>query len=103
MVTHSSILVCLGKDYPLQYSDLENSMDYATHGITKSQTRLSDFHFHFYFIALCRYYVTALCQVSLLSIGTIFCKSIFSFPASLLVILLVFLAFNYYRICYNDL
>ena len=35
-----------GKGYPLQYSDLENSMDYS-HGIAKSQTRLSDFYFHF--------------------------------------------------------
>ena len=34
-----------GKGYPFQYSGLENSMDY-TRGITKSQTRLSDFHFH---------------------------------------------------------
>ena len=36
-----------GNDYPLQYSFLENSMDrgawWATvHGVTKSQTRLSD-------------------------------------------------------------
>ena len=35
-----------GKGYPLQYSGLENSMDYIVHGIAKSQTRLSDFHFH---------------------------------------------------------
>ena len=34
-----------GKDYPLQYSCLENSMDCIVHGVTKSQTRLSDFHF----------------------------------------------------------
>ena len=34
-----------GKGYPLQYSGLENSMDYIIHGVTKSQTRLSDFHF----------------------------------------------------------
>ena len=37
-----------GKGYPLQYSGLENSMDYTVHGVAKSQTRLSDFHFHFY-------------------------------------------------------
>ena len=37
-----------GKSYPLQYSGLENSMDYVVHGVTKSQTRLSDFHFHFH-------------------------------------------------------
>ena len=34
-----------GEGYPLQYSDLENSMDYAVHGVVKSRTRLSDFHF----------------------------------------------------------
>ena len=33
-----------GKGYPLQYSGLENSMDYKVHGITKSRTRLIDFH-----------------------------------------------------------
>ena len=36
-----------GNGYPLQYSGLENSMDYIDLGIAKSQTRLSDFHFHF--------------------------------------------------------
>ena len=35
-----------GKGYPLQYSGLENSMDYIVHGVAKSQTRLSIFHFH---------------------------------------------------------
>ena len=34
-----------GKGYPLQYSGLENSMDYAVHGIAKTWTQLSDFHF----------------------------------------------------------
>ena len=33
-----------GKVYPLQYSDLESSMDYIVHGVAKSQTRESDFH-----------------------------------------------------------
>ena len=27
-----------GNVYPLQYSGLENSMDYIVHGVTKSQT-----------------------------------------------------------------
>ena len=27
-----------GEGYPLQYSGLENSMDYIVHGVTKSQT-----------------------------------------------------------------
>ena len=31
-----------GKGYPLQYSDLENSMDYTIHGVAKSQTPLND-------------------------------------------------------------
>ena len=35
-----------GKSYPLQYSGLENSMDGIVHGVAKSWTRLSDFHFH---------------------------------------------------------
>ena len=34
-----------GKGYPLQCSDLENSMDCIVHGDAKSRTRLSDFHF----------------------------------------------------------
>ena len=33
-----------GKGYPLQSSGLENSIDCIVHGVTKSQTRLSDFH-----------------------------------------------------------
>ena len=33
-----------GNGYPLQYSGLENSMDWIVHGVAKSQTRLSDFH-----------------------------------------------------------
>ena len=34
------------KDYPLQFSDLENSMDCIVHGVAKSQTWLSNLHFH---------------------------------------------------------
>ena len=33
------------KGYPLQYSGLENSMDCRVHGVAKSQTQLSDFHY----------------------------------------------------------
>ena len=33
------------KGYLLQYSGLENSMDCIVHGVAKSWTRLSDFHF----------------------------------------------------------
>ena len=34
-----------GKGYPFQYSDLENPMDCIAHGVIKSQTQLSNFHF----------------------------------------------------------
>ena len=36
-----------GKGYPLQYSDLENSVDCIVYGVAKSRPRLSNFHFHF--------------------------------------------------------
>ena len=39
-----------GKGYPLQYSGLENSMDSIVHGVAKSRTGPSDFHFHFHFL-----------------------------------------------------
>ena len=34
-----------GNIYPLQYSGLENFMDCIVHGVAKSQTQLSNFHF----------------------------------------------------------
>ena len=34
-----------GKDYPLPYSGLENSMDCIVHEVAKSRARLNDFHF----------------------------------------------------------
>ena len=34
-----------GKGYPVQYSGLENSMDCIVHGVAKSQTESSDYHF----------------------------------------------------------
>ena len=36
-----------GTGYLLQCSVLENPMDCVIHGVAKSWTRLSDFHFHF--------------------------------------------------------
>ena len=36
-----------GKGYPLQYSGLENSVDCIVHGVAKSWTQLSIFHFHY--------------------------------------------------------
>ena len=45
------------KGYPLQYSGLENSMDSIVHGVAKSQTWLSDFHFQYMLLGLnnCQY------------------------------------------------
>ena len=34
-----------GKGYPPQYPGLEKSVDYTVHGVAKSWTQLSDFHF----------------------------------------------------------
>ena len=36
-----------GKGYPFQYCGLENSRDCIVHGVAKSQTQLSNFHFTF--------------------------------------------------------
>ena len=38
-----------GNGCPLQYSGLENSMDYIDHGVRKTWIQLSDFHFHIQF------------------------------------------------------
>ena len=40
------------KGYRLQYSGPENSMNCIVHGVTKSQTRLSDFHFSLLYMFL---------------------------------------------------
>ena len=40
-----------GKGSPLQYSGLDNSMDCIVHGVTKSRSQLSDFHFPYANIA----------------------------------------------------
>ena len=37
-----------GKDYPIQYSGLEDSMDNIAHVVAKSQIQLSGFHFHYF-------------------------------------------------------
>ena len=37
-----------GNSYPLQYSDVENSMNCIVRGVTKSWTELSNFHFHYH-------------------------------------------------------
>ena len=42
-----------GTGYPLQCSGLDNSMGCIIHGVSKSQTRLSDFHFHWIYSPIC--------------------------------------------------
>ena len=37
-----------GKGYPLQYSGLENSMDYTVHGVSKCRAQLRTFTFTFF-------------------------------------------------------
>ena len=49
-----------GKGYPLQYSGLENSMDCIVHGVAKSPTQLSDFHFHAILFSFQRNFLTVL-------------------------------------------
>ena len=56
----------------LQYSGLENSMDCKVHGVTKSGTRLSDFHFHCHQILICHIYANILFLI----------KKIFRFTAA---------------------
>ena len=41
-----------GNSYPLHYTGLENSIDSVVHGVAKSRTQLSDFHFIYNLLAL---------------------------------------------------
>ena len=52
-----------GKGCPLQYSGLENSMDCMVHGVTKSWTQRSNFHFHRVILSLCQTRLGGLLQV----------------------------------------
>ena len=51
------------KGYTLQYSGLENSMDCIVHGVTKSRTRLSDFHFTSPYNKKQRYSLKEICSL----------------------------------------
>ena len=52
------------KGYPLQYSSLENFMDCIVHGISKSQSQLSNFQFHFLLTCATWEHVTVILWVS---------------------------------------
>ena len=56
------------KGYPLQYSGLENSMDYIVHGVTKNRTWLSDFHCHPHIILHDRYVISRLANTNLMKL-----------------------------------
>ena len=42
---YSGLISLEGNSYPLQHSGRENAMDCIVHGLTKSWTRLNEFHF----------------------------------------------------------
>ena len=58
-----------GKGHPLWYSGLENSMDCIVHGVSKSPTRLSDFHFHFSLCGGCSSWLFYSLPFSVLAVG----------------------------------
>ena len=82
-----------GKGYLLQYSGLENSMDCIAHGVAKSQTQRSDFHFTFQVIQylfiwpfnLFKLFVI-ICWISIVKNGTLL-----SFPMHTHIPSLIFL------------
>ena len=63
-----------GKGYTLQYSGLENSMDCIVHGVAKSRTQLSGFHFHFLSLLRAKYQM----QVGLNLKGNYYLRKILS-------------------------
>ena len=83
------------KGYPLPYSELENSMDCINHGVTKSQTLLSDFHFHIYMCAYIYLYLICLIYTYIciyvhiyvsLYIYVCVCKYIYIYSGSIYVV-----------------
>ena len=65
-----------GKGYPLRYSCLENSKDCIAHGVTKSRTQLSDFHF----TSLCVYTHTHTHTHQFSSVQLLSCVQLFATP-----------------------
>ena len=71
-----------GNGYPLQYSGLENSMDYIVHGVTKSWTRLSDFHFTSLHFTFCyKSGIICISEVVVISPGSLDSSLLFIQPA----------------------
>ena len=62
-----------GNGYPLQYSGLENSKDCMVHGVAKSRTQLSNFHYAPY-IYLRRHQQQTKCYNEIFPENSKFCK-----------------------------
>ena len=97
-----------GKDYPLQYSGLENSTDCIVHGVSKSWTQLSDFHFHTFLCMKCSLGIfNFLEEISSLSHSIVFFYFFFhcSLKKAFLYILAVFLnsAFRWVYLSFSPL
>ena len=58
-----------GKGYPLQYTGLENSRDCIVHGIAKSRTWLSDFHFSLWLFSIGSVVTDVSCSGKMLIVG----------------------------------
>ena len=71
-----------GKGYPLQNSGLENSVDCIVDDIAKSQTRLSDFHFHCNLKEWILWYINCISIKLLFSMFKFFKKNSFIFDYS---------------------
>ena len=72
-----------GKGHPLQYSGLENSMDCKVHGVAKSRTRLSNFHFHFFQEFWCKAANLKVNTIALKNNGLLECEVVSNiFPAN---------------------
>ena len=78
-----------GKGYPLQYSSLENSTDCIVHGIAKSWTQLSDFHFislHFliklelHWSYVCHFATVSPLHMNIHIVSFQRCKRVFAYP-----------------------
>ena len=69
-----------GKGYPLQYLGLENSMDCIVHGVTKSQTWLSDFHLNTWNLELGHIARWSLYCIQFSSVQSLSCVQLFATP-----------------------
>ena len=65
-----------GKGYPLQYSALENSMDCLVHGVSKTQTRLSNFHIHFQYVNKEEWHRGTSCSLTQIPLMATFCRTV---------------------------